>query len=405
MIQDADEGSKGWPLKGLKVLDLGQIYNGPYAGFLMAHAGADVVKIEPLCGEVLRQRGGGDIPLSFSMLNTNKRGLAIDLKKQAGKELLIKLVCEADVLLENFAPETMERLGIGREVLIKKNPRLIYASGSGYGLTGPKRDNLAMDLTVQAVGGVMSVNGPEDGPPMKAGPAICDFVGGAHLYAGIVTALYERSRTGAGRVVEVAMQEAIYPVLSSNISSLHRNNWKHPARRGNKHPTRGSAPYNVYAASDGFIAIICVQDSHWENLLGVLGKEDLKGDPRFFTQELRARNEEVVDQLVENWTKTKTKNEIAEVLNVNRVPAAPVRDLEEVTADPHMHQRGMLHNIKHPTMGNIVLPTSPIRFHDSPKATISVEPDIGQHTAEVLEDWLCLREAELNQLLKDLVVR
>ena len=211
---------------------------------------------------MLRQRGGGVIPLSFAMLNTNKRGIAINLKQDKGKEILIELVKEADVLLENFAPNAMERLGLGSKVLTEVNPRLIYASGSGYGLTGPAKDNLAMDLTVQAIGGVMSVNGPETGPPMKTGPAICDFVGGVHLYAGIATALFEREKTGLGRIVEVAMQDAIYPVLTSNIASLHRNNWKQPLRRGNRHPTRGSAPYNVYATKDGFVAIICVQEAH-----------------------------------------------------------------------------------------------------------------------------------------------
>ncbi len=377
-----------WPLQGVKVLDLGQIYNGPYAGFLLAHAGADVVKVEPLKGEVLRQRGGGSIPLSFAMLNTNKRGLAIDLKNREGKALLKDLVREADVLLENFAPGAMDRLGLGAEVLMAENPRLIYASGTGYGLSGPARDNLAMDLTVQAVGGVMSVNGPPDGPPMKAGPAICDFVGGVHLYAGIVTALFERSVTGRGRLVEVAMQEAVYPVLTSNVASMHKNGGKAPPRRGNRHPTQGSAPYNVYPARDGHIAIICVQDAHWTSLLKVIGREDLTDDPRFATQALRGRNDTLIDELVEGWTAAMGKYEAAEILRANRVPAAPVRDLTEVIRDTHMHERGMLQDVSHPTMGEVVLPTSPLRFHGSPEPSIRLEPEIGGDTDAVLSDWL-----------------
>ena len=381
---------KKWPLEGVRVLDLGQIYNGPYAGFLMAHAGADVIKLEPLHGEILRQRGGGVVPLSFAMLNTNKRGIAINLKDQIGKNILKDLVKKADVLLENFSPDAMDRLGLGSDVLTKINPRLIYASGTGYGLSGPDKNNLAMDLTVQAIGGVMSINGPEDGPPMKTGLAICDFVGGVHLYAGITTALYEREKTGVGRIVEVAMQEAIYPVLTSNIASLHRNNWKQPERRGNKHPTQGSAPYNVYATQDGFIAIICVKDAHWKNLLGILGRSDLKDDPRFATQALRANNEDIIDGLVEGWTKTITKKQAALMLKECWVPAAPVRDLEEVTDDAHMHQRGMLHKVQHPIMGDVVLPTSPIKFHESPDPSIVFEPSIGEHTGQVLRDWLGL---------------
>ena len=395
---------KQWPLKGVKVLDLGQIYNGPYAGFLLAHAGADVIKLEPLQGEVLRQRGGGVIPLSFAMLNTNKRGIAINLKEEKGKEILIKLVKEADVLLENFAPNAMERLGLGSKVLTDVNPRLIYASGSGYGLSGPEKDNLAMDLTVQAISGVMSINGPETGPPMKTGPAICDFVGGVHLYAGITTALFEREKTGLGRIVEVAMQEAIYPVLTSNIASLHRNNWKQPLRRGNKHPTRGSAPYNVYATKDGFVAIICVQEAHWQNLLGVLGREDLKDDPRFANQALRAENEDIIDNLVKDWTKTISREEAAALLKKKRVPAAPVRNLEEVTSDTHMHQRGMLKRMVHPVMGAVVLPTSPIKFHDSPDPNIIFEPEIGQHTNEILKGWLGFNQQTIKQMRENRVI-
>ncbi len=389
-----------WPLEGVKVLDLGQIYNGPYAGFLLAHAGADVVKVEPLRGEVLRQRGGGSVPLSFAMLNTNKRGLAIDLKNAEGKQLLIDLVGKADVLLENFAPGAMDRLGLGAEVLMAANPRLIYASSTGYGLSGPSRDNLAMDLTVQAVGGVMSVNGPPDGPPMKAGPALCDFLGGVHLYAGIVTALFERSVTGRGRLVEVAMQEAVYPVLTSNVASMHKNGGKPPPRRGNRHPTQGSAPYNVYPARDGHIAIICVQDAHWTSLLKVIGREDLTDDPRFATQALRGRNDEVIDALVEGWTRSVGKHEAAEILRANRVPAAPVRDLVEVTGDAHMHERGMLQDISHPTMGEVVLPTSPLRFHGSPEPVIRLDPEIGGDTDAVLYEWLDLKEERLKLLRK-----
>ena len=390
-----------WPLEGVKVLDLGQIYNGPYAGFLLAHAGADVIKVEPLGGEVLRKRGGGlGAPFSLTMLNTNKRGISIDLKHPDGRQLLIDLVKEADILLENFAPGAMGRLGLGSDVLLRENPRLIYGSSSGYGLSGPDRDNLAMDLTVQAIGGVMSINGPEDGPPLKAGLAVCDFAGGVHLYAAIMTALYERSVTGKGRVVEVAMQEAVYPILTSNITSLHSNGWKHPGRRGNKHPTNGSAPYNVYQCADGHVAVICVQETHWQNLLGLMGREDLKDDPRFETQAIRAQNEDAVDEAVEAWTLTLPKAKAARLMRENRVPAAMVRNLEEVTADPHMHERGMLHDVDHPTMGQVVLPTSPLRFHGSPDPLVELEPGIGAHTDDVLAEWLGMDDAAVDALRK-----
>jgi len=385
----ADQDAAHWPLEGVRVLDMGQIYNGPYAGFLLAHAGADVVKVEPPDGEALRKRGGSmGLPLSFAMLNSNKRGIALNLKDDAGKALLVELVKQTDVLLENFAPGAMDRLGVGPDVLMEANPRLVYASGTGYGLSGPDRDNLAMDLTVQAVGGVMSINGLEDGPPLKTGLAICDFLGAVHLYSGIMTALYERSVTGKGRLVEVAMQEALYPALASNLASLQRSGWKPPVRRGNRHPTFGSSPYNVYSCRDGHIAIICVREIHWTNLLQVMGRMDLDGEERFATQALRAQHEDEIDAIVENWLKDLPKAEATQILKDNRIPAAPVRDLVEVTADRHMHERGMLHDVVHPDMGNIVLPTSPLRFGGSPEPELRPEPGIGEHNAEVMIDWL-----------------
>ncbi len=386
------------PLQGVKVLDLGQIYNGPYAGFLLAHGGADVVKVEPLDGEALRKRGGLGVPLSFAALNTNKRGIAINLKADGGKKLLIDLAKEADVLLENFAPGAMERLGVGADVLMEANPRLIYASGTGYGLSGPDKDNLAMDLTVQAVGGVMGINGPADGPPLKTGLAVCDFLGGVHLYAAIATALYERSVTGQGRLVEVAMQEALYPALASNVAGMHNQGWKQPERRGNRHPTGGSAPYNVYECTDGHVAVICVREAHWTSLLDVIGRADAAGDPRFATQALRGQNEDDVDAIVAPWIRARSKYEVAEIFKANRIPAAPVRDLTEVTADPHMHARGMLHDVDHPEMGKIVLPSSPLRFAGSEPPALQPEPEVGEHTAAVLADWLGMEANDVHRM-------
>ena len=243
-----------YPLQGVTVLDLGQIYNGPYATFLMAMAGARVIKIEPREGESLRHRtliGGAALP--FAMLNSNKLAATLNLKSTRGRELLIEMARRADVLLENFVPGTMERLGIGYEVLRQANPRLIYASGSGFGRTGPYRDYPAMDITIQAMSGVMSVTGFPDGPPTKAGPALCDFFCGTHLYGAVVTALYEREQTGHGRLVEVAMLDAVYFSLSSSLglyfgSGSYGGPIKFPQRTGNiwKHQC-AIGPYHDYA--------------------------------------------------------------------------------------------------------------------------------------------------------------
>jgi CoA:oxalate CoA-transferase len=394
------------PLAGVTVVDLGQVYQGPYATLLMAKAGANVIKVEPRTGEAARLRAqvGMSATLPFAMLNSNKRGITLNLKDPRGCDLLKRMVAKADVLLENFAPGVMDRLGVGWSVLSAINPRLIYASGTGYGLDGPDRDNLAMDLTVQAASGVMSITGFRDGPPVKAGPAVVDFMSGVHLYAAVVTALYERTITGRGRLVEVAMQEAIYPSLASNLSFLHNSQGGVPPRTGNRHGGLAIAPYNVYAAKDGYIAIITVVEAHWTNLLEAMGRHELKGDPRFAGNAKRVEHMQEVDALVEAWTSTLTKNEAFALMRKYKVPSAPVRDLAEVANDPHMHTRGMLEHIDHPDLGKIVVPTSPLRFHGADRVKTTPSPQIGQHNAEVYGDWLGLSQAEIDSLLRDGVV-
>src|SRR3984893_4513790 len=207
------------PLSDVTVIDSGQIFQGPYASLLLAKAGAFVIKIEPLHGEPGRRRAapGKSATLPFAMLNQNKHAITLNLKHERGRALLGEMVKRADVLLENFSPGTMDGLGVGWSRLREINPRLIYATGTGFGISGPDRDNLAMDMTIQAASGIMSVTRFPDGPPVKAGPTLVDFMGGIHLYAGIVTALYDRDRSGIGRLVEVAMQEAVWPTLAASF--------------------------------------------------------------------------------------------------------------------------------------------------------------------------------------------
>jgi CoA:oxalate CoA-transferase len=394
------------PLDGVTVIDLGQIYQGPYATLLMAKAGADIIKIEPRQGEPARLRAkvGMSATFPFAMLNSNKRGVTLNLKEERGRELLKRMVAKADVLLENFAPGVMERLGVGWSVMSEINPRLIYASGTGYGLDGPDRDNLAMDLTVQAASGVMSITGFADGPPVKAGPAVVDFMSGVHMYAAVVTALYERTITGRGRLVEVAMQESIYPALASNLSFLYNSQGGVPPRTGNKHGGLAIAPYNVYPTADGHIAIITVVEGHWHGVLDAIGKPELKGEPRFANNAARVQVMAEVDGLIEAWTRTKTKAEAFAILKRHRVPSSPVRDLAEVMHDPHMHQRGMLERIDHPDLGEIVVPTSPLRFHGADKVGTVPSPRVGQHNGDVYGEWLGLSAEEIEGLKRDGVI-
>lgn len=380
-----------FPMQDIVVVDLSQIYNGPYATYLMALAGATVIKVEPPGGESLRRRGVvGGAGLPFAMLNGCKQSVTLDLKSADGKSALIELVRGADVLVENFAPGVMDRLGIGADTLREVNPRLIYASSSGYGRDGPYRAYPAMDLTIQAMAGVMHTTGFPDRPPVKAGPAMADFFAGIHLYGAIATALFDRERSGAARRVEVAMQDAVYASLSSSLG-LH---WASDAeaeavpRTGNRHGGLAEAPYNVYPASDGYIAIICVGEAHWRNLAALLGDPALADDPRFATLKDRVANIDAIDALVSAWTSLHSKQWLFDAMMDAHVPCAPVRTLDEVVNDPNMHARGALEWQDHPQFGRIVVQQSPLRFDGSERFPLTPSRALGADTDAVLKERL-----------------
>lgn len=390
----------GRPLDGVKVLDLGQIYAGGYAGFLLATAGADVIKVEPPSGENLRRRGsvgGGAYP--FAMLNANKRGISLDFKQDQGREVFLELVGGADVVLENFAPGVMDRLGLGEKVLRDLNPRLVYGRASGYGQEGPYRNLPAMDLTVQAMTGVMSTTGFPDRPPVKAGPAIADFMAGVHLYGAIVSALYQRSVTGVGDVVEVTMQESTFPSLMSSLGLLLSSDDDHDTwRTGNRHSGHAEAPYNVFEAMDGYIAILCVTDAHWRSLATLIGGADLAADERFITLKGRVDQMDEVDRIVAEWTGGLTRGSIEELLLAVRVPCAPVKELPEVIQDPNMWARGMLKTMEHPELGTITQASSPMRFGYGTPGDLTPSPRLGQHSREVLAELLGTSDNDLDDL-------
>jgi CoA:oxalate CoA-transferase len=387
------------PLTGITVIDLSHVYNGPYATFLMAMAGATVIKVEPFEGEHLRSRGDmGGAALPFAMLNSNKKPVTLNLKAEAGKQLLRELAAKADILVENFAPGVMDRLGIGAATLHEINPRLIYGSSSGYGKDGPYRDYPAMDLVMQAMCGVINSTGYPDQPPVKSGAALCDFMAGIHLYGAIMTALYEREKTSRGRVVEVSMQDATYASLASNLGMVHARGDEAPARTGNRHGGLGISPYNVYRTADGYVVLNAPGDHHFRAILDVMGRGDLKDDPRFASRASRVANFAAVDELIESWTCTLSRNEVAQRMLARKVPCAPVRDLQEVMVDENMHARGSLQWIDHPDLGRVVLPHSPLVFEGSARRAIEPSLPLGASNDEVFGDWLGHSKAELDTL-------
>ncbi len=385
------------PLNGIRVVDLTQIYNGPYAAFLMAMGGADVIKVEPPGGERLRGHGGPKTSLAFAMLNSNKKSVTLNLKHIEGKKLLRELVKTADVLLENYAPGVMDRLGLSWDVLREDNPRLIYVTSTGYGISGQDSDLLAMDHTIQAASGIMNMTGDADRPPARAGGAPCDIMGGIHMYSGTITALMGRTKTGKGTRVEVSMLEAMYFTLCSELTTYHATG-KMPKRNSARSPA-GSVPYSRYECSDGgFIAIICVSERHWESILKVIGRDDLIGDANYSIVGDRREREQEVNTMIENWSRKLPRDEAFARMRAAKVAVGPVRDLEEVKTNPHMHERGMLKAMVHPEMGDITLPSSPIRYSEYDTPDTEFFPSVGEHNYEIFSDWLGLENQQIDEL-------
>lgn len=385
-------------LEGVEVIDLGQIYNGSYCGLMLSYLGADVTKVEPPFGEPLRGRVEDGEPPELMMLNSNKDGVTLNLKSDRGKEMFKDMVQDADVLVENYAVGTMEKFGLGYETLSDVNPELIYAHGSGFGETGPKSDRLAMDLIVQAVGGVMEVTGFPDDEPVKTGIAPGDFLGGTHLVAGVLGALYQREQTGEGQFVEVGMYDAVYPALLSQLGAYYKD-IDVPPRTGNQHSALAKCPYNAYETTDGYVAILCASDAHWEALLEVIGREELTNDESLATNVKRTQNIERVDSIVEEWTIERTRNDVEETLREAGVPCGAVQTVEEVIHDTHLEERDMVVDIDHPAHdGSIRVPGMPIRLSESDLPEVTPSPTMGEDNYEFYKERFDLSEEEIREL-------
>jgi CoA:oxalate CoA-transferase len=338
------------------------------------------------------------------MLNSCKEGVRVNLKDERGRDLLIELARRAVVLVENFRPGVRGRLGLGPAVLREVNDRLIYASSSGFGQAGPYRDYPAMDLTVQAISGVMSITGFPDQPPVKAGPALCDFFAGIHLYGAVVTALLDRERTGSVRDVDVSMLDSVYPSLMSALGLFYGSEGDRVLRTGNRHSGLAEAPYNVYATSDGYIALICVTEDHWRRVTEEMGRPELAEDERFATRRARVQHMEEIDKIVAEWVRPQRKEELFERLRVRGVACAPVRELAEVVSDPHLIERGMLHEIDHPEVGRVRIPQTPLRMGDDALVPLRPSPALGEHNREIYGDWLGVDSATLDELEREGVI-
>jgi crotonobetainyl-CoA:carnitine CoA-transferase CaiB-like acyl-CoA transferase len=331
------------------------------------------------------------------MLNANKRALTLNLKAAQGKLLLARLLQRADVLVENFRPGVLQRLGFDKPALNDINARLICGSISGFGQEGPYRDYPAMDLTVQACAGIIASTGWPDRPPVKAGAAVADISAGVHLYAAVVTALLHRERTGAITHPEIAMVDSMYPSLCSNLG-LALGGGPYLERTGNRHAGLSLCPYNVYPAADGYVSIICNGNTHWRALLEALRLEDLKSDARFAHVAGRVEHMDYIDERIAQATRTIDKETLFSRLNRARVACGPVRTVQEVTRDPQMLYRGMLQEIDHPQYGRLVLCHSPLTYAGLPRLPYRPSRELGADNEAIYGGELGLGGDELAQL-------
>lgn len=397
----------GKALNNVRILDLTHFYNGPYATLVLAFLGAEVIKVEPPPrGETARaiyKIPGSTESFPFVMLNSNKKGITLNLKAPRGQELFKELVKQSDVVAENFAVGVMERLGLGYESLKQLTPRLIYATGTGYGLTGPYSSYPAFDPMIQAMAGVMSTTGFPDGPPLKAGPAVADILGGIHLAAGILAALYQRERTGEGTLVEISIHDTAIPPLTTHLASYLAQGGT-PMRSGNTAPGKALAPYNCYAARDGYVLVLAADNKKWRAVCKIIGREDLATDPLFATSAARAKRADEVDAILGEWIGRQAKQEVMERFAAADIPCGIVKEVPEILTDSHLRARGTLQDVKHPTAGEVTVLTSPLRLAGQNPSVDSPSPTLGQHNEQVYRELLGLSAAELADLKEQGVI-
>jgi len=386
-------------LDGVRVIDLGQFYFGPYCSMLLARLGADVIKVEAPEGDPYRRLPTAyddGTSVQFRLINSGKRLLRLDLKQPDGREVLLRLVRESDVLVQNLSPGAMERFGLGYDTLSAENPRLIPASGTGFGSFGPYSGEPGMDLTIQARTAVMSTTGFDDGPPVRTGPSVVDFLGGAHLMGGVLAALFQREHTGRGQHVEVALQDAVIPSLSSNIAGFVNSGGQMPERTGNHNGGLAVAPYNAYETSDGWISVICPTDSHWNRLRTLMNDPEADED-RFASMAGRCAEMDAVDAIVARWTKARPKDELRKMLIETGIPAAEVVTLGELMEDPHVRARGVLRTVQDPA-GQWWTFGSPLFLSDSPEVPPARPGPLGADTDSILTGLLGFTPQQVSDL-------
>ena len=390
-------------LTGIRIIDMTHNQAGPACAQILGFLGADVIKLEePKAGDVARtvhlEKPGTD-SLFFLLFNANKKSLTLNLKSDEGKRLFRDIVKQADVLLENFGPGAMERLGFGWDALRDLNPRLIYATIKGFGSYGPNAHFKSYEPVAQAMGGAMSITGFPENPPTLVLPAIGDSGTGMHMAIGILAALEQRHKTGRGQQVEVSMQDAVVNLIRVSLRD-HQRQGRPMERHGNQlgHTVPGTT-YPCAPGGPNDYVLIFAQPQMWPAFAKVLGRTELVDDPRFKTAEARWDNRDALNALIEEWTRQRSKHEVMRLLGDAGVPCGACQDTGEVLADPHLKAREMIVDIDYPTRGAYQTVGCPIKLSDSP-AAVTRPPLLGEHTAELLGQ-MCGLDADTVARLRD----
>ncbi|MBT9176309.1 MAG: Acetyl-CoA:oxalate CoA-transferase [Firmicutes bacterium] len=391
--------TKTFPLEGLTVLDLSRVLAGPYCGMALADLGAQVVKIEvPGVGDDSRAFGPfvGQESAYFMSLNRNKESVTLNLKSDEGRGVFLRLVEQADILLGNFRPGTMDKLGLGYEILSKSNKRLIYAAISGFGNTGPYRLKAAYDVVVQGMGGIMSITGFPDGLPTRVGASIGDITAALFGAIGILAALHKRETTGHGQMVDVAMLDCQVAILENAIARFEVTG-QVPERLGNRHPS--ITPFSAVPASDGHMIIAIRNDNLWQQFCSLVGRHDLAADRRFAPNKARTDNWASLEPILAEIFGCKPISEWIAALESAGVPCGPINTVDKVLQDPQIVARNMIEESVHPVAGPIRMAGSPIKMSDAPDLVVrQPAPMLGQHTEEVLSRLLALSMDEIQGL-------
>jgi crotonobetainyl-CoA:carnitine CoA-transferase CaiB-like acyl-CoA transferase len=392
------------PLQGIRVLDFTRVLAGPSASLALADLGAEVLKVEPPgTGDETRlfPPFRDDVSHYFLSINRGKKSIVVDLKTDAGVALIRDLAAKCDILIENYRPGVMDRLGLGYATLSAANPRLIYCAISGFGMTGPLRDRPSFDIVLQALSGALSVNGEAGSVPTKLGIPLGDLVGGISGPIGILAALYERGLTGRGRLIDVSLLDGLIGMLGY-LAQLAFFTGEDPKPQGSEHPNL--VPYGMFPAKDGSIIIACLMNSFWQRICQALGMQDWIQDRRFETIEKRRDNRSLVNEMISAFTRQKTVKELVDLFTHYEVPHAPILGIKEALAQPQAVARELVVETDHPLLGKIPIVNRAIRFPGDRQPVPTAPPLLGQHTDEILQDILGLTSEQIGQLRASKVV-